>query len=95
MHKICFYIFQGIIYAYRMIFSVSAGRQCRFEPTCSQFASDAFKQYHFLYAFYLILGRLYRCSPFSRYSDDWYFDPVKPNCCDNADTKKTKIPKLK
>lgn len=40
------------------------GNQCRFYPTCSCYAIDAFTHYQFFKATYLTLNRLWRCQPF-------------------------------
>lgn len=37
---------------------------CRFYPTCSQYAVDAFERYGFLKGGWLALRRLLRCQPF-------------------------------
>ena len=46
---------------------------CRFSPSCSQYAIDAAKEYPLLTAIRKILGRLFRCHPFSTGG----YDPVK------------------
>jgi putative membrane protein insertion efficiency factor len=48
---------------------------CRFEPTCSQYALEAFEEWGFLRGFYLTLMRILRCHPFCRGG----FDPVPIN----------------
>ena len=39
-------------------------RVCRFAPSCSEYALDAFAKYGMLKGLYLSLGRLLRCHPF-------------------------------
>ena len=48
---------------------------CRFMPTCSQYAIEAFGEWGFLGGFYLTLMRILRCHPFCRGG----FDPVPIN----------------
>jgi putative membrane protein insertion efficiency factor len=48
---------------------------CRFEPTCSQYALEAFEEWGFLRGFYFTLMRILRCHPFCRGG----FDPVPIN----------------
>lgn len=40
-------------------------RRCRYYPTCSAYAYEAFKKHGILKGFYLALWRLLRCNPFS------------------------------
>lgn len=51
---------------YRVSLSPWLGGQCRHIPTCSQFAQDAIRKYHWPRALWKITGRLLRCHPFSR-----------------------------
>ncbi|MDA8060746.1 MAG: membrane protein insertion efficiency factor YidD [Leptospirillum sp.] len=37
---------------------------CRFEPTCSSYAAEAFRKYSFFKAFRKSLWRILRCNPF-------------------------------
>ncbi|MGH9442634.1 MAG: membrane protein insertion efficiency factor YidD [Thermoanaerobaculia bacterium] len=46
---------------------------CRFEPTCSEYASEAIGRYGAGKGLLLALGRLCRCQPFSAGG----FDPVR------------------
>lgn len=40
------------------------GAQCRFHPTCSRYAQEAFTKYPLHKAFWLTLKRLLKCHPF-------------------------------
>lgn len=40
--------------------------KCRFTPTCSQYALEAFKKYGFVKASLKTLWRILRCNPFSK-----------------------------
>ncbi|MBI3315752.1 MAG: membrane protein insertion efficiency factor YidD [Candidatus Omnitrophica bacterium] len=40
-------------------------RSCRFHPTCSRYAVEAFETLSFSQAFFLTLKRVFRCHPFS------------------------------
>jgi len=41
-------------------------KRCKYFPSCSEYARQAFLKYGFLKAFYLTIGRLLRCNPFSK-----------------------------
>jgi putative membrane protein insertion efficiency factor len=71
------------IVCYKIVFSVSNGRQCRFEPTCSCYAYQILKTEHIIKALWFILKRLYKCSPFSMYQNNWYYDPIPSDENDN------------
>ncbi len=45
---------------------------CRFHPTCSNYAIDAFENYSFLSASLLTIWRILRCKPFSKGG----YDPI-------------------
>ncbi|MDR3280230.1 MAG: membrane protein insertion efficiency factor YidD [Synergistaceae bacterium] len=51
------------IQAYRRYISPIIGRHCRFYPTCSQYALEAFTKYGFIRGLILTTGRLLRCGP--------------------------------
>ncbi|MDO5301409.1 MAG: membrane protein insertion efficiency factor YidD [Tissierellia bacterium] len=40
------------------------GAHCRFSPTCSQYALEAFTRYGFFRALYLSTRRILKCHPF-------------------------------
>lgn len=47
-------------------------KNCRFEPSCSQYALEAIKKFGLLRGFLYTILRLLRCQPFSKYG----YDPV-------------------
>ncbi len=51
------------IKAYRLILSPWLGQQCRFHPTCSQFALEAIELHGPLKGSWLTLKRLASCHP--------------------------------
>ncbi|MBP9837581.1 MAG: membrane protein insertion efficiency factor YidD [Proteobacteria bacterium] len=46
------------------------GNNCRFVPTCSEYAKDCLQKYYFPKAFCLILYRLLRCNPLCKGGED-------------------------
>ena len=63
-----------LISVYRSYFSPLLGPSCRFYPTCSQYALDAFTTHNFFYAIWLTVWRVLRCNPFSKGG----YDPIPP-----------------
>ena len=57
------YILILIIKFYSIFLSPLLGNNCRFYPTCSNYALQALKRYSTLYAIKLIMIRLFRCNP--------------------------------
>jgi putative membrane protein insertion efficiency factor len=57
------YLALGLIYIYRLCVSPLLGNTCRFFPTCSEYAEEAFKRHGFFYGFWLTLKRLVKCHP--------------------------------
>ena len=43
---------------------------CRFRPTCSQYAIEAFREWGFIAGLALTIWRILRCNPFSKGGDD-------------------------
>ena len=48
---------------------------CRFYPTCSNYAKEAITEYGFIYGWYLSIKRILKCNPFSSSG----YDPVPKN----------------
>ena len=61
-----------LIRLYRVTLSPFLGRQCRYEPTCSVYALDAYRLYGPVRGTRMTLGRILRCHPFVRGG----YDPV-------------------
>jgi putative membrane protein insertion efficiency factor len=64
---------KAFILFYQSTFSYFLGGNCRFYPTCSHYASEAFSKHNFMKAFGLTVSRLLSCHPFTKRS---VFDPV-------------------
>ena len=65
-------ILLALIRAYRLVLGPWWGRQCRFTPTCSEFALEAIERHGALRGSWLAMRRISRCHP-------WHaggFDPV-------------------
>jgi hypothetical protein len=56
-------ILMWMIRAYQVILSPLFGQQCRFYPTCSQYALEAINRYGAIVGSYYTIRRLMRCHP--------------------------------
>jgi len=61
------------IRAYRAFLSPLIGHNCRFHPTCSEYALESLKKNGFLFGTPIFIYRLLRCHPFN----DGGYDPLK------------------
>ena len=52
-----------MIKAYQLMLSPYFGQQCRFYPTCSQYALDSIKKHGAIMGAYYSVRRLLRCHP--------------------------------
>lgn len=66
------YIGIVLIRMYQVLLSPLLPRRCRFYPSCSQYAIEAFSIHGFFRGCYLILCRIGRCNPWC----DGGYDPV-------------------
>jgi putative membrane protein insertion efficiency factor len=65
-------ILLGLIRGYRLVLSPWWGRQCRFTPSCSEYAAEAIERHGALQGCYLATRRVSRCHPWCAGG----FDPV-------------------
>ncbi len=70
--------FLALIYAYRLTLSPLLGGQCRFHPTCSTYALDAYRLRGPIIGTYLTLRRLLRCHPLGGSGYDPVPEPSTP-----------------
>lgn len=61
-----------LIKFYQSFISPLLGPSCKYYPTCSRYALEAFRQHNFFYASWLTVWRILRCNPFSKGG----YDPV-------------------
>ena len=66
--------FVGAIRLYQATLRPFLGGQCRYHPTCSDFAVDAYKAHGALRGTWLTARRILRCHPFAAGG----YDPVPP-----------------
>ena len=63
---------RGALRLYKLTLSPFIGRQCRFEPSCSEYAAQALISHGPIKGSWLTLGRVCRCRPGAA----WGYDPV-------------------
>lgn len=63
---------RGLVFAYRVLLSPLIGRQCRYFPTCSEYADEALRRHGAWRGGWLTLARILRCNPWGASG----FDPV-------------------
>lgn len=63
-----------VIRTYQLLLSPFAGGACRFEPSCSDFATAAVREHGALRGLVLAVRRVSRCHPLGSAG----FDPVPP-----------------
>ena len=68
------YLGVAAVWVYRLTLGPFLGGQCKYHPSCSQYAIDAFKEFGFLKGFVLAGWRLLRCNPWSRGGVDYAHD---------------------
>ncbi len=62
----------ALVRIYQICISPLLGKNCRFYPTCSQYAIEALGKYGVLYGSWLTIKRLTKCHPFHKGG----YDPV-------------------
>jgi hypothetical protein len=63
-----------VIRLYQIALSPLFGSNCRFYPSCSHYAEEAFSQFGLIKGFYLTVRRLCKCHPLHAGG----YDPVMP-----------------
>ena len=59
-----------LVRVYQLLLSPLIGGNCRFEPSCSQYAVEVFQKQSSWYAFTLIFKRLMKCQPWGQHGYD-------------------------
>lgn len=77
-----------LVRAYQYLISPLLGPRCRFHPTCSHYALEAFEQHGLWRGGFLALRRLLRCHP-------WHpggYDPVPARHAQEPSRSEEKLP---
>ncbi len=75
----------ALIKGYQYALSPLLGNNCRFHPSCSSYAEEAFRRFGVLKGGYLTLLRVVKCQPFHSGG----YDPVLPVEHSGKSDKKT------
>jgi putative membrane protein insertion efficiency factor len=72
LNKIVIFPFILIIRAYQLVISPMLGSNCRFMPTCSEYAMGALKEYGLVKGTFLSIKRIGKCHPWGGHG----YDPI-------------------
>ena len=61
-----------VIRAYQLIISPMLGSNCRFAPTCSEYAMEPFKTHGLIKGLFLAIKRIGKCHPWGGHG----YDPI-------------------
>ena len=73
-----------LIRGYQLIVSPLLGSNCRFMPTCSEYAIESFKSYGLIKGFFLTIKRIGKCHPWGSHG----YDPIPTKEVKNKWTNK-------
>ncbi len=90
-------IIKGLLRFYSLFITPLTGYNCRFYPSCSNYAREAVEQHGVLHGGWLAIKRIARCHPWHPGGVDLVPDAGAPNsCCEqhysNNQTKHMDIP---
>lgn len=73
----------GVVWLYRLLISPWLGNNCRFDPSCSQYALDALRMHGAFRGSWLAVRRISRCHPWGGSG----IDPVPARQDDPVETE--------
>jgi uncharacterized protein len=63
-----------LVWVYRLTLGPFTAGRCKYHPSCSQYAIDAYREFGFVKGTVLASWRLLRCNPWSRGGVDYVRD---------------------
>lgn len=75
-------LFIGLVRGYQLLVSPHLPSTCRFQPTCSTYSIQAFREYGAIRGLVLTIYRLGRCHPWGGHGYDpprWFGEPMPAN----------------
>ncbi|PEN13824.1 membrane protein insertion efficiency factor YidD [Longibacter salinarum] len=79
--------FVGLVRGYQLLLSPHLPPTCRFQPTCSTYSIQAFREYGAVKGLILTIYRLGRCHPWGGYGYDpprWFGESLPHEECHHA-----------
>ena len=72
LNKVIIFPVITLIRAYQLILSPLLGSNCRFMPSCSEYAMESFKSFGLIKGFFLTFKRIGKCHPWGGQG----YDPI-------------------
>lgn len=72
LNKIIIFPFILFIRVYQLIISPMLGSNCRFIPTCSEYAMESLREYGLIKGIFLSIKRIGKCHPWGSHG----YDPI-------------------
>ena len=72
LNKVATFPLLILIRGYQLIISPLLGSNCRFMPTCSEYAMESLRSYGLIKGFYLTIKRIGKCHPWGGHG----YDPI-------------------
>ena len=79
LNKVITFPFIILIRGYQIIISPILGSNCRFMPTCSEYAIESFRSYGLIKGFFLTIKRIGKCHPWGSHG----YDPIPTKKVEN------------
>ena len=79
LNKVATFPLLILIRGYQLIISPLLGSNCRFMPTCSEYALESLRSYGLIKGFYLTIKRIGKCHPWGGHG----YDPIPTKKVEN------------
>ncbi len=79
LNKVATFPLLILIRGYQLIISPLLGSNCRFMPTCSEYAMESLRSYGLIKGFYLTIKRIGKCHPWGGHG----YDPIPTKKVEN------------
>ena len=79
LNKVATFPLLILIRGYQLIISPLLGSNCRFMPTCSEYAIESFRSYGLIKGFFLTIKRIGKCHPWGSHG----YDPIPTKKVEN------------
>ena len=66
MKRVLIFPLIKVIKLYQILISPQLGSNCKFSPTCSNYAIEALRKYGLFKGFYLSVIRILKCNPWNK-----------------------------